>query len=179
MKGIGQSSSSHGGQSLLIVMHPMFQLELDPITDELEAITDEELATVSLLELSTLSELLSGSFSAELLAGNSTEELLANCTSSPLDSGAPSQLLEDCASQLQGATTGLSLSQASIVNARSDTAERPHAMLVVFFFMIPLLFLFSGKTLSSQRRRGLGLRCKNCKTKCSRRAAVRRLREPA
>lgn len=169
-------------------MHPTFQLELDVTTDELEAITDEELATVSLLELSTTSELLvgstsvellSGSFSAELLAGNSTEELPTNCTSSPLDSGAPSQLLEDCTSQLQGATTGLSLSQASIVNARSDTAERPHAMLVLFFFMIPLLFLFSGKTLSSQRRRGLGLRCKNCKTKCSRRAAVRRLREPA
>lgn len=163
-----------------MVMHSIFLLELDATTEELEATTDEELAAVSLLELSTTSELLVGSSSVELLSGCSSTELLeTGCISSLLDSGTPSQLLEDCTSQLQGATTGLSLSQASIVNARSDTAERPHAMLVIFFFMIPLLFLFSGKTLSSQRRRGLGLRCKNCKTKCSRRAAVRRLREPA
>lgn len=162
-----------------MVMHSIFLLELDATTEELEATTDEELAAVSLLELSTTSELLVGSSSVELLSGCSSTELLeTGCISSLLDSGTPSQLLEDCTSQLQGATTGLSLSQASIVNARSDTAERPHAMLVIFFFMIPLLFLFSGKTLSSPRRRR-GHRCKYCKTKCSRRAAVRRLREPA
>jgi hypothetical protein len=57
------------------------------------------------------------------------DELETGCASSLLDSGAPSQLLEEGALQLQVAfpagALGLSLSQASIANARSDAAERP------------------------------------------------------
>jgi hypothetical protein len=71
------------------------------------------------------------------------DELETGCASSLLDSGAPSQLLED-ALQLQVAfpagALGLSLSQASIANARSDAAESPQALLMNIFFMKPLLF---------------------------------------
>jgi hypothetical protein len=109
------SRSSHGGQSLLIVMHSTFRLELD-------AITDEELATVSLLKLSNMSELLAGCSSAELLETICTSSLLLGKTSPEL--------------------LATSVSQAASANARSDTAESPHAMLVFFFFMTPPLFLF-------------------------------------
>ena len=68
------------------------------------------------------------------------DELETGSASSLLDSGAPSQLLEEGALQLQGAALGLSLSQASIANARSDAAESP-ALLMNVFFMKPLLFL--------------------------------------
>jgi hypothetical protein len=69
------------------------------------------------------------------------DELEMGFASSLLDSGAPSQLLEEGALQLQGAALGLSLSQASIANARSDAAEIPQALLMNIFFMKPLLFL--------------------------------------
>jgi hypothetical protein len=72
------------------------------------------------------------------------DELETGCASSLLDSGAPSQLLEEGALQLQVAfpagALGLSLSQASIANARSDAAESPHTLLMNIFFMKPLLF---------------------------------------
>jgi hypothetical protein len=68
------------------------------------------------------------------------DELETGSASSLLDSGAPSQLLEEGALQLQGAALGLSLLQASIANARSDAAESP-ALLMNIFFMKPLLFL--------------------------------------
>ena len=68
------------------------------------------------------------------------DELETGCASSLLDSGAPSQLLEEGALQLQDAALGLSLSQASIANARSDAAESPHTLLMNIFFMKPLLF---------------------------------------
>ena len=115
-----------------MVMHSIFLLELDATTEELDATTDEELASISLLELSMASELLSGCSSRELLE--------MGCISSLLDSRTPLQLLEEGTLQLQGAALGLSLSQATSANARSDTAESPHAMLVILFFMIPLLF---------------------------------------
>ena len=92
---------------------------------ELEVIAAEELDSTPVSELVTVSELVMLSL---------------------LEGGTPSQLLEDCTSQLQvvfpvGALM-FSLSQAASANARSDTAESPLAMLVNFFFMIPLLFLF-------------------------------------
>ena len=146
---------------MLIVMHSTFQLELDAAweeldatraeldaaTDELDTMMDEELGeTISeLLAGGSLTELLS--IAPELLEADSTSSLLLGKTSlellaisvALLDSGVPSQLLEDCASQLQGAFPAgalrFSVSQATSVRARSDTAESPHAMLVILFFI--------------------------------------------
>jgi hypothetical protein len=89
-------------------------------TLELDAIIAEELDSAPVSELVTDSELIT--------------------VSSLLDSRTPSRLLEEGTLQLQGAALGLSLSQATSANARSDTAESPHAMLVILFFMIPFLF---------------------------------------
>ena len=136
MAEIGQSSASHGGQSLLIVMHSTFQLELDAAREELDATRAELDAATD--ELDTMMDEELGETISELLAGGSLTELLA-ISVALLDSGVPSQLLEDCASQLQGAFPAgalrFSVSQATSVRARSDTAESPHAMLVILFFI--------------------------------------------
>ena len=136
MAEIGQSSASHGGQSLLIVMHSTFQLELDAAWEELDATRAELDAATDELDAMMDEEL--GETISELLAGGSLTELLA-ISVALLDSGVPSQLLEDCASQLQvvfpvGALR-FSASQATNAKARSDTAESPHAMLVILFFI--------------------------------------------
>ena len=110
-------------------------LELDCFaTLELDVIAAEELDSTLVSELVVVSELL----------GKTSSELLAMSVSL-LEGGTPSQLLEDCTSQLQvvfpvGALM-FSLTQAASANARSDTAESPLAMLVNFFFMIPLFFI--------------------------------------
>ena len=96
------------------------------ISLELDVIAAEELDSTPVSELVTVSELVMLSL---------------------LEGEMPSQLLEDCASQLQAVTVGalrFSVSQATSANARSDTAESPHSRLVIFFFMILLLFFFSG-----------------------------------
>ena len=126
-------------------MHSTFQLELDAAREELDATRAELDAATD--ELDTMMDEELGETISELLAGGSLTELLA-ISVALLDSGVPSQLLEDCASQLQGAFPAgalrFSVSQATSVRARSDTAESPHAMLVNFFFMIPRLLFFSG-----------------------------------
>ena len=117
-------------------MHSTFQLELDAAWEELDATRAELDAATD--ELDTMMDEELGETISELLAGGSLTELLA-ISVALLDSGVPSQLLEDCASQLQGAFPAgalrFSVSQATSVRARSDTAESPHAMLVILFFI--------------------------------------------
>ena len=92
------------------------------------------------LELETVSELVMVSelVIVSLLLGEISPELLA-IDISPLDSGAPSQLLEEAAAQLQvvfpAKALMFSVSQATSVRARSDTAESPQTMLVILFFI--------------------------------------------